>query len=121
MPEMHELVGLLENADYTSLDKDEYKKLHDALQIGAEKVTDLADYFVLLAQMVNDLYTILLTGGYTVGEVEETNLAFSIIEQIVMAHNGKDELSEDILEDFTRFEGKPGKNFKCYKPVRLCC
>ena len=40
--------------------------------------------------MVNDLYTILLTGGYTVGEVEETNLAFSIIEQIVMAHNGKD-------------------------------
>ncbi len=38
MPEMHELVGLLENADYTSLDKDEYKKLHDALQIGAEKV-----------------------------------------------------------------------------------
>lgn len=106
MPEMHELVGLLENADYTSLDKDEYKKLHDALQIGAEKVTDLADYFVLLAQMVNDLYTILLTGGYTVGEVEETNLAFSIIEQIVMAHNGKDELSEDILEDFTQFEGK---------------
>ena len=106
MPEMHELVGLLENADYTSLDKDEYKKLHDALQIGAEKVTDLADYFVLLAQMVNDLYTILLTGGYTVGEVEETNLAFSIIEQIVMAHNGKEELSEDILEDFTRFEGK---------------
>lgn len=111
MPEMHELVGLLENADYTSLDKDEYKKLHDALQIGAEKVTDLADYFVLLAQMVNDLYTILLTGGYTVGEVEETNLAFSIIEQIVMAHNGKDELSEDILEDFTRFEGKPRKEF----------
>ncbi len=23
-----------------------------------------------------------------------------------MAHNGKDELSEDILEDFTQFEGK---------------
>ena len=46
MPEMHELVGLLENADYTSLDKDKYKKLHNALQIGAEKVTDLADYFV---------------------------------------------------------------------------
>ena len=41
------------------LTKTRYKKLHDALQIGAEKVTDLADYFVLLAQMVNDLYTIL--------------------------------------------------------------
>lgn len=48
--------------------------------------------------MVNDLYTILLTGGYTVGEVEETNLAFSIIEQIVMAHNGKMNLVRTFLK-----------------------
>ena len=106
MPDMHALINMLEEADYAALDGEKYAGLHDALAAGADKMNRCADYFVLLQQMVNDLYTIVVTADFTVGDVEETELASSIVRHVCSAHSENHNLDNSILDKFELFEGK---------------
>lgn len=106
MPDMHALINMLEEADYAALDGEKYAELHNALTAGADKMNMCADYFVLLQQMVNDLYTIVITADFTVGDVEETELASSIVSHVCSAYSGNTNLDNSILDKFELFEGK---------------
>ena len=106
-PEAYDIYKTLANADYAKLDEAGYNRLKDILAIGAEKMTDCADMFVLLAQMVNDAYTIILTSGDALDNVEEIDNALSIIRDVKSAiDNGYAEVPDELLERFTAFEGK---------------
>ena len=48
------------NDDFEELTEEEYTRLKNVLTIATEKMLDCADLFVLLTQVVNDLYTIIL-------------------------------------------------------------
>lgn len=106
-PEMGELLKLLENADYSSLDNASYNNLRNALDIAAEKMTVCADSFVLLTQLVNDLYTIVLTQEVSLTDVAENMTAREIIGAVSAAYkDGVKAVDDSVLERFTEFEGK---------------
>ncbi len=106
-PEMYDIINTLSNADYANADEQEYNRLQGALQIATEKMTACADIFVLLAQMVNDAYTIILTAEFTLDNVSEVDNALSIISQVRKAiDNNYADTDEDVLQKFVKFEGK---------------
>lgn len=106
-PELYDLYKVLTDADYTQLDETAFRRLSGALQIGVEKVTACADSFVLLAQMINDIYTIVLTQPISLGNVAEVENAKAVIEAVRSGYNkGMEELSSDVLKRFVQFEGK---------------
>lgn len=106
MPDMHVLIKKLEDADYAALDSEKYEELFSAMSAGAEKMNKCADYFVLLQQMVNDLYTIVITSDFTLGDVEETRLAADIVGLVSEAHEQDGALDESVIDKFELFEGK---------------
>lgn len=106
-PQLYDLYRLLAEADYTGLDEAAFRRLSDALKLGVEKVTACADSFVLLTQMVNDLYTIVLTQPVALGPVAETAAAQAVIADIA-ACSGKGAAVPEtkVLAHFMQFEGK---------------
>lgn len=106
-PDMKELLDLLSGADYASLDEAEYNRLSNAVKLGAEKMTDCADAFVLLAQIVNDLYTIVLTDEASFDEVEEVITARAVVSAVYNDFTEKmPMIDEEVLERFVLFEGR---------------
>lgn len=106
-PELYDLYTVLSRADYARLDEAAFGRLSGALQIGVEKVTACADSFVLLAQMINDIYTIVLTQPVSLGNVAEVENAKAVIDAVRTGYNnGMEELTSDVLERFVQFEGK---------------
>ncbi len=109
IPDMTDIIDQLSGADYSSLDKDEYEKLYGLLKTGAERMNNCADYYVLLASMVNDIYSIVLSNEYSLGDNSETELAQEIISKINLAELNEGVVSEEILDKFVLFEGKQEK------------
>ena len=70
-PDVYDIYNTLAGADYRNIDKDEYARLKGALDIATEKMTDYADVYVLLTQVVNDALTIVLTRRNTLDRIEE--------------------------------------------------
>ena len=106
-PDCYDIFETLDHADYSNVDEAEYKRLRGALTIASEKMTDCADMFVLLAQMVNDAYTVILTGGQAFNDVEEIQNAAAIIGAVCRGFASENaELEDDVLNRFEAFEGK---------------
>lgn len=105
-PECFDIFKTLDNADYGNVDEKEYERLRGALTIASERMTGCADMFVLLAQMVNDAYTVLLTGKQAFSDVEEIQNALAIISSVNNCFNNDAKLEDELLNRFEAFEGK---------------
>ena len=104
-PDVYDIYNTLAGADYRNIDKDEYVRLKGALDIATEKMTDYADVYVLLTQVVNDALTIVLTRRNTLDRIEEIENAKNVLSKTRNAYV-TGERFEDISEDFAAFEGK---------------
>ncbi len=106
-PDTRELLNVLENADYAALDEVAFDNLTGALSLAVEKMTSCADAFVLLAQLVNDLYTVVLTESVAIVDAEDIDNAKAILSAIYESYKeGCIAVDDDVLERFIAFEGK---------------
>ncbi len=106
-PKTRELLLVLESADYANLDKAEFDNLSGALRLAVEQMTACADAFVLLAQLVNDLYTVVLTSDVAIVDAEDIGNAMSILKAVYEAYKeGCIMVDDSVLERFVAFEGK---------------
>lgn len=103
--DMHDIYVTLEKADYKNIDSAEYTRLKCALDIATEKMSNAADIYVLLAQIVNDLYTIILSENNTVGDSTEVMTSKDIIKKSRAVFEEEEDLDE-IAALFEVFEGK---------------
>ena len=101
-PDVYDIYNTLAGADYRNIDKDEYVRLKGALDIATEKMTDYADVYVLLTQVVNDALTVVLTRRNTLDRIEEIENAKNVLSKTRNAYV-TGERFEDISEDFADF------------------
>ncbi len=80
--EYKKIVDILVKTDYKTIDAAMYDTLDRNLKTGIEKINHLSDNMVLLAQLINDLYTAALMEDYSIGSTTQTILAKEIIESI---------------------------------------
>lgn len=113
-PEVHELYLDIAATDYKNISKEEYDAVSAKLTIAAQKMSDTADMYVMFTQLVNDLYTLLLSKPHVFGDVDETIRARKVVEVVLSdfknrgsnAVLGVDEQLDDLTDSFISFEGK---------------
>lgn len=106
-PEMYDIINTLANADYTNLDASEFQRLSDALAIGSQKMKNYADLFVMLAQNVNDFYTIILTQSHALENVSEIAQARQAINAVYAGwHKNVSDIMDEVQHVFETFEGR---------------
>jgi len=101
----------LKNADYKNLTQEEYKSLADKLLVATQTMSKTSDLFVILTQLVNDVYTIILSKMYAFNNVDEINKSKYVIKTTLSGFNGTEYDTEDdkIIDCFTGFEGQQEK------------
>ncbi len=64
-PVLHELSGL----DYDTLGEEGYRIYAEKIRVNASKLNDISDLYMLLQQLINEVYSVVLAWGY--GPVED--------------------------------------------------
>jgi hypothetical protein len=110
-PQVTSLCEGLRTADYKNITAEQFKALSDRLTLATEMMSSMADLYVLLAQLVNDLYTIFLSMPYAFGEADELKNGREVMECVLSAFSsGNAELVDEeldrITDVFVGFEGK---------------
>lgn len=98
------------NADYENMTEQEFDRLRAILDESSELVTEYADAFVVLAEVVNDIFSILLAGDVMYDVVEQDKL-HAIIAGASESIDGKQrpDNSSDCFEEFEGLQENLGK------------
>lgn len=109
-PELNHLIVQLFEVDYSGIDQKEYEALSEAVQDGAVRMANCADAFILLEELVNDLYTVALTKTAEGERSRETAAAREITAVVCGAFcEGTPMDDDEIYQLFVSFEGKQEK------------
>ena len=82
-PELHEALEVLKAGDYTVLDYDGYRKLTDVLDRSAAFLNSVVTEYMLIIELVNDLYVMMLALDSKEGVSESCKKAMTVIEKAV--------------------------------------
>lgn len=82
-PELHEALEVLKAGDYTALDYDGYRKLTDVLDRSAAFLNSVVTEYMLIIELVNDLYVMMLALDSKEGVSESCKKATTVIEKAV--------------------------------------
>ena len=89
-PELYEALGILKNGDYTDLDVEGYRKLADVLDRSAAFLNSVVTEYMLIIELVNDLYVMLLAVSVRDNTSENCHKAMDVVARALKA--GDDEL-----------------------------
>lgn len=82
-PELYEALEVLKAGDYTALDYDGYRKLTDVLDRSAAFLNSVVTEYMLIIELVNDLYVMMLALDSKEGVSESCKKAMTVIEKAV--------------------------------------
>ena len=105
-PELYETYELLRSADYKNMAADKYDMLTDRLSLAAEFIEAESTMYILLQEIVNDIYAVLLTDDMRDKNIEKPayKAAFNIIS-ICMNDSEADSVDERVMDYFVSIEG----------------
>ncbi|MGN0318852.1 MAG: hypothetical protein ACI4E1_13050 [Lachnospira sp.] len=106
--ECDEAFNKLKNTDFAELSKDAYEILRSLLDDSIATLTEAADNYVLLCQVVNDIYTVSLSLNGSLQKISEIETARDIMKESIQAYKSCGNL-DSIAYRFTEFEGKQEK------------
>lgn len=78
--DINDIIKEFETTDFQAIDEDKYNKLHDKLVFGIEYVQQSVGEYMLLAELVNDVYVMLLAAPYADTACEEKDILKKIFE-----------------------------------------
>lgn len=105
--DINSIISEFEKTDFNELDEDGYNKLRDKLAFGIDYVQTAVDEYMLFAELVNDVYVLLLSAPYADTSCEERNILLSILS------NSDDGSAEEAL---VMLEGRQEKLHDMYAP-----
>lgn len=105
-PELYEIYELLRSADYKNMAADKYDMLTDKLSLAAEFIEAESTMYILLQEIVNDIYAVLLTDDMRDKNLEKPayKAALNIIS-VCMNDSGADSIDERVMDYFVSIEG----------------
>ncbi len=77
-PELQEILEDLERADYSNLTEEEYNRLVQQLEQGAEQIAQLTDFYYSMQRVVNGIYAMVLIQNYQAADTKLTAACRSI-------------------------------------------
>lgn len=104
-PEIYKLIEQLEDTDFKSLDIDYYKAVMEQFSMTTVHLTDIVSNHLILMEIVNALYSILLAFPYQRNENEPCTVAISMISSLHDAYISNGEIPTEVDEQFEKIEG----------------
>lgn len=104
-PEIWQVIHLLEDTNFKTLDIDTYKGLMEQFSVTTIHLTELVSNYLLAMEIVNDLYSALLAMPYEKNEEEGVKTCISMLQGLhdVFLSNG--DIPEAVDEGFMKIEG----------------
>ena len=108
LPELFEIYNSISKVEFKDITKEAYDEIHDKLKYAVDRLTHISDMYVMIEELVNDLYVVLLTKPYA---FEDDNKINNLKDNIALinayALGESDELDIDIVtQRYTEIEGK---------------
>lgn len=97
--------------DYENITVEEYQSLKEKINYTAVFIGDTVNLYMMLQQIVNNVYAILITKPYVKDFGEEDNICKSIISSINKGFEGESTVDEEL---FTGLEGMQEKVYEEY-------
>lgn len=113
-PDLAELLRRFEEADYKQLDADAFKELSALMEQSGEKLTDYSGELMLLMDLVNDLYVILLTRTGAVMDVAEEARIKDVLAAVRDGFAAGEEAEAELLKPLE------GRQETCFEQWQAC-
>lgn len=106
-PELYQVYKELSEANYKEMDEATFDILSDKLASAAAKINEEVSAYMLLQEIVNDVYTILLTvdRGYDDNTSQRGFLSAVEILKACVTRDDMDMVAEDLMPQFIAIEG----------------
>ena len=105
--DINQIIKDFEKTDFNQLDEEGYNSLRDKLTFAANYVQSAVDEYMLLAELVNDVYVLLLSAPYADSSCEERSILMNILSEC------DDGSAEEAL---VMLEGRQEKLHEMYAP-----
>lgn len=102
---LHEAYEIIKEGDYAHLDFDGYRNLSTVLDKSAGFINDVVSDYMMLIELVNDLYSMMLAAECKSGVSESCMRALSIIRHIYESMENEDEFPTDAYDMLVANEG----------------
>jgi hypothetical protein len=103
-PLFTELLKKLSDTNFKDITKAEFEDKQGLLSLAVSEVTQASDTYVMLMELINDIYVILLSEDSAFSENGERMNAVNILKS-VMEHDDINAAAEEITDNFISFEG----------------
>lgn len=106
-PALYELLEKLQSTDYRKLDKQQYQACSDSLFLASERLNQEAGLYLMLQDLINDLYVLMMTVGESLMDGVENQAVRMILEGIWAQFKEDDGrvLTDEITEQLEKLEG----------------
>lgn len=105
-PEMDLFLKELKKVDYDSLTLEQYRDLKNRLYQVSAQIDRVSNLAILLIEVVNDVYVLLLSMPYALTDVEEVSICKEIMRRSQEITGEDEEEEEDLFDYFEQLEGK---------------
>lgn len=106
-PVLYELLEKLKKTDYRNLDKEQYQACSDSLFLASERLNQEAGLYLMVQELINDLYVLMMTSGEALMDGVESQAVRMILEGIWLQFKedtGR-ALADEITEQLECLEG----------------
>lgn len=105
-PQIVEMIKILEQTDYKALDSVTFKSLMEQFLFTTGYLSDLVTNYLLVMEIVNDLYAVLLAMPYEKNDSKEVLACIQMIKGLHDAFISASDISEMVDEGFEVIEGR---------------
>lgn len=106
--EILEIYKRLKNVKFSELTENQYRDLREKLSIAIEYIIQHGDMYILLGELLNDLYVVLMSFAYVKEESKDTAICNDIIKKVNNLFDNQ-QVTDDysyITDSFVKLEGR---------------
>ncbi|CVI72981.1 hypothetical protein NDGK_02806 [Clostridiales bacterium CHKCI001] len=104
-PEIYHMIYRMSQVDFKTLTAESYEALEEEQEKTSQVLNYNIDLYMLLEELTNDLYVILLSTPYAIVDLKEKQNCETIIREVCDLFNQQTELPEHLSEYFEKIEG----------------
>ena len=115
--DLYEVLEQFRKLDYKNMDQDLYDECTKKVVYISDRLNLLADWYISLEQLINDLYVLLITRADAVADVKETQIIHQILAGL-LCHAGQSSvtvLPDELVQLLTDLEGVQEHYYEKYQ------
>ncbi|MDE5778116.1 MAG: hypothetical protein K2I10_06380 [Lachnospiraceae bacterium] len=105
-PDVVNVIKILEDTSFKDLDLPHYKALMEQFSISSDRLTGLVSNYLLVMEIINDLYAVILALPYQMNENQEVKTCILMLKGLHDAFVASGDIPDMVNDSFTVIEGK---------------